>query len=98
MKFKFKSFTGDKKEQSGTSVSLTNEQPMCQCVSAGHARSEELELLAGGHRDGLSLLNGWRYDIFGRDALALVEGRTGFSVQAGRMVMSDLDVRDTADA
>ena len=54
------------------------------------ARSEELEAIAAGSRDGLSLLTGWRYDVFGKDALALVEGRMGFSVRNGKMVMSEL--------
>jgi ribonuclease D len=54
------------------------------------ARSEELEALAAGVRDGLSMLDGWRYDVFGKDALALVEGRTAFSVRGGKMVMSEL--------
>ena len=54
------------------------------------ARSDELEAIAAGTRDGLPLLTGWRYDVFGKDALALVEGRMGFSVRNGRMVMSEL--------
>ena len=54
------------------------------------ARSDELEALASGVRDGLSMLDGWRYDVFGKDALALVEGRTAFSVRGGKMVMSEL--------
>jgi len=53
------------------------------------ARSDDLELLAAGVRD-LPMLNGWRYDIFGKDALALVEGRLAFSVRNGKMVMSEL--------
>lgn len=54
------------------------------------ARSEELEAIAAGQRDGLPLLTGWRYDVFGKDAIALVEGRTAFSVKNGRMTMSEL--------
>ena len=54
------------------------------------ARSDELEAIAAGGRDGLSLLTGWRFDVFGKDALALVEGRMAFSVHNGRMVMSEL--------
>ncbi|NWM54998.1 ribonuclease D, partial [Escherichia coli] len=41
------------------------------------ARSDDLESLAAGVRDGLAILNGWRYEQFGRDALALVEGQLG---------------------
>lgn len=54
------------------------------------ARTDEIEALAAGQREGLPILEGWRYDVFGKDALALVEGRTGFSVKAGKMVMSEL--------
>lgn len=52
------------------------------------ARSDDLEALASGARDGLAILRGWRNDIFGQDALDLVEGRTGFAVQGGKLVMS----------
>ena len=52
------------------------------------ARSEELEALASGVRDGLPMLQGWRYDQFGRDAVDLVEGRLGFAVRNGKLKMS----------
>jgi ribonuclease D len=52
------------------------------------ARSEELELLAAGRREGLSILNGWRYEEFGRDALDLVEGRLAFAVRGGKLMMT----------
>ncbi len=51
------------------------------------ARSDELESLACGVRDGLSILTGWRRDVFGQDALELVEGRLGFTVTNGRLKM-----------
>ena len=52
------------------------------------ARSAELELLAAGQRTGLAMLDGWRHDQFGRDALDLVEGRLAFAVKAGRLTMT----------
>ncbi len=52
------------------------------------ARSAELDQLAAGVREGLSLLNGWRADVFGNDALELVEGRMAFAVANGRLAMS----------
>ena len=58
------------------------------------ARSDELEALAAGTRTGLAMLTGWRHDIFGKDALALVEGRLAFSVRQGRMVMSALEAAE----
>ena len=50
-------------------------------------RSDELEALAAGVRD-LPVLQGWRYEIFGRDALELVEGKLGFGVENGRLKMT----------
>ena len=55
------------------------------------ARTDEIDALAAGQRDGLAILKGWRHDVFGRDALALVEGRLGFSVKGGKMVMSEVN-------
>ncbi len=55
------------------------------------ARADDLELLAAGRRDGLSILDGWRFEEFGRDALDLVEGRLGFAVQGGKLKMTRLD-------
>jgi ribonuclease D len=52
------------------------------------ARSDELELLAAGQRSGLAILEGWRFDQFGRDALDLVEGRLGFTVKGGKLKMT----------
>lgn len=52
------------------------------------ARAEELELLAAGRREGLSILQGWRFEEFGRDALDLVEGRLAFAIQGGKLVMT----------
>jgi ribonuclease D len=52
------------------------------------ARSDELEQLAAGKRTGLSILEGWRFEEFGRDALDLVEGRLAFAVRKGKLVMT----------
>ena len=52
------------------------------------ARTEELEALAAGQREGLAMLEGWRYDQFGHEALALVEGRLGFAVKDGKLQMT----------
>ncbi|MEH3039261.1 MAG: ribonuclease D [Sphingomonas paucimobilis] len=56
------------------------------------ARSDDLEALAAGQRDGLSILNGWRFEQFGRDALALVEGQLGFTVLGGKLKMTRAEV------
>jgi ribonuclease D len=52
------------------------------------ARSEELELLAAGRREGLAILQGWRFEEFGRDALDLVEGRLAFAIKNGKLAMT----------
>lgn len=52
------------------------------------ARSEDLEALAAGVRKDLPILEGWRYEQFGRDALALVEGQLGFAVRNGKLKMT----------
>jgi ribonuclease D len=52
------------------------------------ARSEELELLAAGRREGLAILEGWRFEEFGRDALDLVEGRLAFAIKNGKLAMT----------
>jgi ribonuclease D len=54
-------------------------------------KADHLEALAAGVREGLPLLNGWRYEVFGRDALALVEGRLSFAVQNGKLRMTGID-------
>jgi ribonuclease D len=52
------------------------------------ARTEELELLAAGRREGLQILEGWRFEEFGRDALDLVEGRLAFAIKNGKLAMT----------
>ncbi len=57
-------------------------------------RSDELDLLAAGERDGLAILSGWRYDVFGKEALDLVEGRMAFAVVNGRLSMTRTERED----
>ena len=52
------------------------------------ARSDDLEALAAGVRKDLGILQGWRFEEFGRDALDLVEGRLGFAIENGKLKMS----------
>lgn len=53
-------------------------------------RADEMESLAAGVRD-LPVLQGWRYDVFGKDALALVEGKMAFAVKHGRLAMTRIE-------
>ena len=65
-------------------------------------RSDELEALAAGVRDGLNILSGWRFEQFGSDALDLVEGRVAFGVTDGKLTMTTtakvLDNAEKVDA
>jgi ribonuclease D len=61
------------------------------------ARSDELEALAAGVRKNLNILQGWRFDQFGRDALDLVEGRLAFAIESGKLKMSRV-TREAVDA
>jgi ribonuclease D len=58
------------------------------------ARSDELEMLAAGVRKDLPMLEDWRFEQFGRDALDLVEGKLAFAVENGKLRMTHVD--DTA--
>ncbi|MCX7285103.1 MAG: ribonuclease D [Novosphingobium sp.] len=62
------------------------------------ARTDDLELLAAGQRKNLSILEGWRYDQFGRDALDLVEGKLAFAVVNGKLKMTHIDDVAVVDA
>ena len=49
-----------------------------------------LEQLAAGVRD-LPILQGWRREVFGSDALDLVEGKLAFAVENGKLKMTHID-------
>ncbi len=53
-------------------------------------RADEMESLAAGARD-LPVLHGWRFEVFGKDALDLVEGKLAFAVERGRLKMTHID-------
>jgi ribonuclease D len=53
-------------------------------------RAEEMEALAAGMRD-LPVLQGWRFEVFGKDALDLVEGKLAFAVERGKLKMTHID-------
>jgi ribonuclease D len=61
------------------------------------ARSDELEALAAGVRK-LPMLDGWRREVFGKDALDLVEGKLAFAVVDGKLKMTHVDDVDGGEA
>ncbi len=52
------------------------------------AKAGDLERIVAGEREGVPLLEGWRYEEFGRDALDLIEGRVSFTVKDGKLKMT----------
>ncbi len=62
------------------------------------ARSVELEALAAGVREGLNILQGWRFEEFGKDALDLVEGRLAFAIENGKLKMTKAVTKESVDA
>ncbi len=47
----------------------------------------DLELLAASDEAPIRLLKGWRFDMFGRDALALKHGKLGMAIDNGKIVL-----------
>ena len=58
-------------------------------------KADEMEALAAGVRD-LPILKGWRYEVFGKDALELVEGKLAFAVRNGKLNMTHIDEMQAA--
>jgi len=54
----------------------------------------DLERLACGQTDGLAALHGWRAEIFGRDAMALCEGRLAIALRDGLAVVLEIPNRE----
>jgi ribonuclease D len=60
-------------------------------------RSDEMERLAAGERD-LPVLKSWRYDVFGKDALDVIEGRVAFHIRNGRLVIRQIEIEAIEEA
>lgn len=54
------------------------------------ARADDLDRIVAGERENVPLLEGWRYDEFGSDAIDLIEGRMSFTVKNGKLKMTRL--------
>ena len=59
-------------------------------------RSDEMEALAAGVRK-LPVLEGWRREVFGADALDLVEGKLAFAVKNGKLAMTRVEEEEPAE-
>jgi ribonuclease D len=60
------------------------------------ASSAELDTLAAGE-DGVPALHGWRYEVFGRDALRLIRGEIALSAEGGSVRVIPLDGEEQTD-
>ena len=58
------------------------------------ADASDLERLACGEIDDIAAMHGWRADVFGRDAIALCEGRLAIALRNGEAVVFPVSGRD----
>jgi ribonuclease D len=56
------------------------------------AGSDDLERLASGEDEGVAALHGWRAEVFGRDAVALRDGRLAIALEHGDAVVIETGV------
>jgi ribonuclease D len=54
------------------------------------ATAEDLEAIAADDRASVPAVSGWRYDIFGRDALALKHGQLALTVRRNRITLVEV--------
>lgn len=54
--------------------------------------ADELERLAAGEREGIAVLEGWRFDLLGRELLSLLDGRLSLVIHGGEVVVEDRNV------
>jgi len=55
------------------------------------ANAEDIERLAAHEDDGVAALHGWRADVFGKDAIALRDGKLAIALEKGEAVIVELE-------
>jgi ribonuclease D len=55
------------------------------------AGNDDIEAIAAGERDGVAALTGWRAEVFGHDALALLAGDIAITIEKGEASVVELD-------
>jgi ribonuclease D len=55
------------------------------------ANADDIERLAAHEDEGVAALHGWREEVFGRDALALREGKLAIALENGHAVVVELE-------
>jgi len=53
------------------------------------ACADDLERLAAGERDGITALEGWRFDLVGKELLALLDGKLALVVRGGEIAVEE---------
>ena len=81
---------GAKREKNGPLLDLLKVLLKHRCQNEGVAPrlvacANYIEQLAAGQHNGLALLDGWRYDVYGRDAMKLLEGRLGLAADGDQL-------------
>ena len=66
-----------------------------QCATHGVATkliasSDDLEMLAMDGAADIPAMKGWRYEVFGKEARELMEGRIGLSLKNGKIEKSQI--------
>ena len=81
-----------KREPSPSAVDLLKTL-LRQCAEAAGvaprliANAEDIEKLAAHEDDGVSALHGWRAEVFGRDAIALRDGKLALALDKGEAIL-----------
>jgi ribonuclease D len=84
--------TRRKREPSPSSVDLLKTL-LRHCAEAAGvaprliADSEDIEKLAAHEDDGVAALHGWRAEVFGKNAIALREGKLALALEKGEAVL-----------
>lgn len=60
-------------------------------------KNSDLELLAADHGAGIPLMSGWRFELFGKDALALKHGELALAVEGRKLRFVPVEAVETAD-
>lgn len=65
-----------------------NENNVAHCMVAN---AKELNKIAANEKDRISALQGWRYEIFGRDAIDLVNGKISLTNYKGQVIVKKIN-------
>lgn len=90
-----KRFNGGGNERSGPSLELLKVLLKLKCTendvaSKLVASSKELEEIATNNGQDLACMSGWRFEVFGKDALRLMNGELAMVVQGKTIVLKEL--------